>query len=91
MLNDTKNWWECRNSEGRIGYVPKTILFDHSAKSGVGEPIFVNSGPQTPGYQPSTSNPSSAPTSSPWVNLNITILLFKYIEETDDDMQRERF
>ena len=26
VLNDTKNWWECRNVQNRIGYVPHTIL-----------------------------------------------------------------
>ncbi|KAL3098952.1 hypothetical protein niasHS_000940 [Heterodera schachtii] len=26
VLNDTKNWWECRNINSRSGYVPHTIL-----------------------------------------------------------------
>ncbi|KAK0398600.1 hypothetical protein QR680_002666 [Steinernema hermaphroditum] len=26
VLNDTKNWWECRNIHNRTGFVPHTIL-----------------------------------------------------------------
>lgn len=26
VLNDAKNWWECRNVNNRVGYVPHTIL-----------------------------------------------------------------
>ncbi|VDO05061.1 unnamed protein product [Haemonchus placei] len=26
VLEDTKNWWECRNVHQRVGYVPHTIL-----------------------------------------------------------------
>ncbi|CAD5218994.1 unnamed protein product [Bursaphelenchus okinawaensis] len=26
ILNDAKNWWECRNASNRVGYVPHTIL-----------------------------------------------------------------
>lgn len=26
VLNDSKNWWECRNIYNKIGYVPHTIL-----------------------------------------------------------------
>ncbi|KAJ1358965.1 hypothetical protein KIN20_017551 [Parelaphostrongylus tenuis] len=33
VLDDAKNWWECRNVHQRVGYVPHTILsmvsFDH--------------------------------------------------------------
>ncbi|CAD5226738.1 unnamed protein product [Bursaphelenchus xylophilus] len=26
VLNDTKNWWECKNASDKVGYVPHTIL-----------------------------------------------------------------
>jgi hypothetical protein len=26
VVNDTRNWWECRNVHNRTGYVPHTIL-----------------------------------------------------------------
>lgn len=26
VLNDAKNWWECKNMHNRVGYVPHTIL-----------------------------------------------------------------
>ena len=26
VLNDSKNWWECRNVQNRVGFVPHTIL-----------------------------------------------------------------
>uniref|UniRef100_A0AC35U7H6 SH3 domain-containing protein n=1 Tax=Rhabditophanes sp. KR3021 TaxID=114890 RepID=A0AC35U7H6_9BILA len=26
VMNDQKNWWQCRNANGKIGFVPKTIL-----------------------------------------------------------------
>ncbi|VDK61284.1 unnamed protein product [Cylicostephanus goldi] len=26
VLDDAKNWWECRNVHQRVGYVPHTIL-----------------------------------------------------------------
>lgn len=34
MLNDTKKWWECRNVNNRIGYVPNTIVtvIDHGGE-----------------------------------------------------------
>ncbi|VDN03415.1 unnamed protein product [Thelazia callipaeda] len=34
VLNDNKNWWECRNVHHRIGYVPHTILSVVSADRG---------------------------------------------------------
>ncbi|KAI6214135.1 Epidermal growth factor receptor kinase substrate 8 [Aphelenchoides besseyi] len=37
VLNDNKNWWECRNAQSRTGYVPHTILsvvpMDHSPRA----------------------------------------------------------
>ncbi|KAI6175643.1 SH3 domain-containing protein [Aphelenchoides bicaudatus] len=38
VLNDNRNWWECKNSQARVGYVPHTILSvvnanDHSPRS----------------------------------------------------------
>jgi len=26
VLNDSRNWWECRNVHSRSGFVPHTIL-----------------------------------------------------------------
>ena len=51
ILNDAKNWWECRNVHNRLGYVPHTIL---SVICGEGapethsihDPIFVNAAQQ---------------------------------------------
>jgi epidermal growth factor receptor kinase substrate 8 len=38
VLNDNRNWWECKNAQSRVGYVPHTILSvvspdDHSPRS----------------------------------------------------------
>ncbi|CAJ0579870.1 unnamed protein product, partial [Mesorhabditis spiculigera] len=45
VLNDTKNWWECKNMHNRVGYVPHTILTvvpaDGSSPQMAGEEIYV--------------------------------------------------
>uniref|UniRef100_A0A0N5A3D4 SH3 domain-containing protein n=1 Tax=Parastrongyloides trichosuri TaxID=131310 RepID=A0A0N5A3D4_PARTI len=38
VINDQKNWWQCRNANGKIGFVPKTILATVQLPQGSGEP-----------------------------------------------------
>ncbi|CEF71282.1 SH3 domain and PTB/PI domain and Tensin phosphotyrosine-binding domain-containing protein [Strongyloides ratti] len=37
LLNDQKNWWQCRNANNKIGFVPKTILATVSIPGGLEE------------------------------------------------------
>lgn len=41
VLNDARNWWDCRNVNNRNGYVPHTILsvvtFDTTSPSSVSD------------------------------------------------------
>uniref|UniRef100_A0A0K0FLY2 SH3 domain-containing protein n=1 Tax=Strongyloides venezuelensis TaxID=75913 RepID=A0A0K0FLY2_STRVS len=37
LLNDQKNWWQCRNANNKIGFVPKTILAFISLQPGMDE------------------------------------------------------
>lgn len=37
VINDQKNWWQCRNSNNKIGFVPKTILTTISLQPGIEE------------------------------------------------------
>lgn len=59
-MSDAKNWWECRNIHGRVGYVPHTILSvvasreDSPQSVPPQDPLFV-----APGTSQNTSGPPS--------------------------------
>uniref|UniRef100_A0A5S6R377 SH3 domain-containing protein n=1 Tax=Trichuris muris TaxID=70415 RepID=A0A5S6R377_TRIMR len=67
VLDDRKNWWQCRDAFGNEGFVPHTILSvvdgAHQQRSrSFDEPLFVRAPPSTSTFAPPAGSlPSHAP------------------------------
>ncbi|KAI1733089.1 phosphotyrosine-binding domain-containing protein [Ditylenchus destructor] len=74
VLNDQKNWWECRNVHSRLGYVPHTILsvlaLENADTRSIQEQTFMSPGQDRP--QASGGGPHSPRNGSVYVS-NVSV------------------
>jgi len=72
VLDDSRNWWQCRDINNRIGYVPNTILNLVSATSRKATDLARLQKPVTVAVPPQSSSTTSYDHAPPVKNVRVS-------------------